>query len=133
MAKRPKGNTILIIEDDADIRTFAARVLELEGYAVLKAESGEQGLLRIKEGGISLVLLDLRLPGDSGWAVLEKMKAESGTANIPVVVFTASVGVSQYNRAKAMGATAYLTKPLSATELKDEVSRTLQQKKPKAD
>jgi CheY-like chemotaxis protein len=133
MASRPKKSTILIIEDDADIRTFAARVLELEGYAVFQAKSGEEGLGRIREDNISLVLLDLRLPGESGWTVLGKMKAESGTANIPVVVFTASVGVSQYNRAKAMGATAYLTKPLSATALKDEVNRTLKQKKPKDD
>ena len=130
MSKRSQGNTILIIEDDADIRTFACRVLELEGYTVLPAESGEDGLKLVGGKKISLVLLDLRLPGESGWTVLEKMKSQADTKNIPVIVFTASVGTPQHNRAKAMGAASYLTKPLSATALKNEVNRVLRQEPP---
>ena len=55
-----------IIEDDLDIQVFVARVLELEGYRVLAAETADEGLRLLKENQVAL-LLDLRLPGDSGW------------------------------------------------------------------
>ena len=128
MTKQPKGDTVLIIEDDADIRTFARRVLELEDYPVLQAGSGDEGLRLAREHHISLVLLDLRIPGDSGWVVLEHIKSEPELSAIPVIVLTASVGVSQHDRAINMGATDYLSKPLSATTLKNAVAHILPRK-----
>jgi DNA-binding response OmpR family regulator len=121
MTRKTKADTVLIIEDDADIRTFASRVLELEGYRILQSETGEKGLRLAREKGVSLILLDLRLPGESGWTLLEKMKGAPETAAIPVIVFTASVAASQHQRALAMGAADYLTKPLSASALKNTV------------
>ncbi len=125
MARRREEKTILIIEDEADIRNFASRVLELEGYHILKAEDGEEGLRLAGESHIALVLLDLRLPRSDGWAVLEQMKSEPEFSAIPVVVFTASAGVPQRDRARSMGAADYLVKPLSAASLKDTVAHIL--------
>ena len=125
MVKRRRTKTILIIEDDAEVRHFASRVLELDGYRVLGVETAEEGLRLVREGGISLVLLDLRLPGCNGWSVLTMFKDDPKLSKIPVVVFTASAGISQHDRALAVGAADYLIKPLSATELREAVGRVL--------
>ena len=125
MAKSSERKTVLIIEDEADIRYFASRVLELEGYCILGAESGEEGLKLVRESQVSLVLLDLRLPGIDGWAVLEQMKAEPELSTIPVIVFTASAAVPQQDRALSMGAVDYLVKPVSSASLKEAVTHIL--------
>ena len=80
----------------------------------------------VREGRISLLLLDLRLPGRDGWSVLEQIQSEPALSAIPVIVFTASAGVSQRERALSMGAADYLIKPLSAARLKEAVARILQ-------
>jgi len=125
MAKKGNRATILIIEDEDDIRTFASRVLELEGYRVLQAGDGDEGLRLARGNQVALVLLDLRLPGRDGWAVLSQMKDDPELSSIPVVVFTASAGVPQQSRALAGGAADYLVKPLSATSLRKSIARVL--------
>ncbi len=129
MAKRRETKTVLIIEDEADIRNFASRMLELEGYHVLQAEDGDEGLRLARENELSLVLLDLRLPGRDGLAVLREMKSAAELSAIPVIVFSASAGVDIRARTLSMGAADYLVKPLSAADLKEAVARILHQKR----
>jgi CheY-like chemotaxis protein len=129
MPKSLKEKTVLIIEDDADIRNFARRVLELEGYRVLQTETGDEGLRLARENKVNLALLDLRLPGSSGWAILEQIKSDPEISAIPVIVFTASYGMQQHDQALALGAADYLIKPLSATGLRKAVARVLKRKK----
>ena len=129
MAKTRETKTVLIIEDEADVRNFASRVLELEGYRVLQAGGNEEGMRLVREVQVSLVLLDLRLPGHNGWGVLAQMKSEPELSAIPVIIFTASAGASQRERALTMGATGYLVKPLSAAKLRKAVARILQGKR----
>ena len=129
MVKSCETKTVLVIEDELDVRNFAARVLEMEGYHVLKAGDGEEGMRLMREGRIGLVLLDLRLPKCSGWEVFALLKSEPGLSVIPIIVFTASAGVSQREKALSMGAADYLVKPLSAATLKEVVARILQQKR----
>ena len=128
MMRKGETKTVLIIEDEADVLNFASRVLELEGYHVLQAKDGDEGLGLARESQIALVLLDLRLPGHDGWAVLQQMKAEPALSAIPVVVFTASAGLPQRERALSMGAADYLVKPLSATNLNRAVASVLGRK-----
>ena len=125
MAKIRETKTVLIIEDETEVRNFASRVLELEGYRVLQAEDGDTDLRLARENSVALVLLDLRLPKRSGWSVLMLMKSEPRLSVIPVLVFTASAAVSQREKVLKMGATDYLIKPLSATDLKEAVTRNL--------
>jgi len=125
MAKTSAKETILVIEDEPEISDFAARVCELEGYRVFQAEDGDAGLKLAREHRISLVLLDLRLPGHNGWVVLKKMQGDPQLSSIPVMVFTASAASSQRNRALACGAKDYLVKPLSAAGLKKAIATTL--------
>ena len=123
--KKRKIETILIVEDEAEVRNFASRVLELEGYHILQAKDSEMGVMLVKEGPVSLVLLDLRLTEHNGWEVLEQIKSEPELSEIPVIVFTASAEVSPRERAFEMGATDYLVKPLSAAKLRRTVARAL--------
>jgi len=129
MVKKRKIETILIIEDEVEVRNFASRVLELEGYHILRAKDSEMGVMLVKEVPVSLVLLDLRLPEHSGWEVLEQIKGEPELSEIPVVLFTASAGVLQREKALKMGATDYLVKPLSAARLRETVARVLSREK----
>ena len=129
MVNNPNGKTVLVIEDDANIQTFASRVLELEGYHVLQAETGNKGLRLARENKVNLVLLDLRLPDDSGWIILKQIKKDPELSAIPVIVFTASFGLPQHDQALAMGAADYLVKPLSANDLKNAVSRILRRRR----
>jgi len=123
--KKRKIETILIVEDEAEVRNFASRVLELEGYHILQAKDSEMGVMLVKEVPVSLVLLDLKLSEHSGWEVLEQIKSEPGLSEIPVIVFTASAEVSPREKAFEMGATDYLVKPLSAAKLRRTVARAL--------
>ena len=129
MARSCGVKTILTIEDEAEVLTFVSRVLELEGYRVLQAEDGDTGLRLAREHHIALMLLDLRLPGRDGWSVLRAMKSELELSAIPVIVFTASAGVPQRDRALGMGAVDYLIKPLSVTSLREAVVRVLNPKR----
>jgi len=125
MVKKGSRATILIIEDEDDIRTFASRVLELEGYRVFQAGDGDEGLKLVRGSQVALVLLDLRLPRRDGWAVLSQMKNDPELSSIPVVVFTASAAAQQRSQALAGGAADYLVKPLSATSLRKSIARIL--------
>ena len=123
--KKRETKTVLIIEDEADIRNFASRVLELEGYRVLQAADGDEGLRLARKNPVALVLLDLKLPGCDGWVVLTELKSAPALSTIPVILFTASAAVTQRDRALSIGAADYLVKPLSAASLRESVSRIL--------
>jgi adenylate cyclase len=123
--KSKEAKAILIIEDEEDIRIFATRVLELEGYRVVGVDDGDDGLKMVRECPIDLVLLDLRLPGRDGWSVMEQMKSEPQLTKIPVLAFTASVGAATREKAIGMGAVGFLVKPLRADTLKEAVASIL--------
>ena len=125
MTGKGKGSIILCIEDEADIRQFVCRVLELEGHYCLQAETSNEAYELLKEHKIDLVMLDLRLVETDGWAILEKLKSDPKTSAIPVIVCSASFGEPQQKRAFDMGAVDYLVKPLSASALKDSVAHVL--------
>ena len=125
MVKSRKVKTILVIEDEADIRRFARRLLELENYHVLEAADGNDGLKLMKENhNLSMILLDLRLPGRDGWVVMDEMKKDTKLSKIPVVVFSASAAEWQRKKALSKGAIGYLVKPLDAASLKQAVAAT---------
>ncbi|MDO8490874.1 MAG: response regulator [Dehalococcoidia bacterium] len=130
MTRKQNGKTVLVIDDEPDVRAFVARVLALEGYHVLQAEDGDEGLSvlrRLPNGKIDLVLLDLKLPRRDGWYVLEQMKPEPKLRSIPVIVFSAFAGAEHQEKARAMSACGYLVKPLSSQLLIQNVKRALGQ------
>ncbi len=120
--------TVLVIEDEADIQRFISRVLELEGYQVLLAGDGITGLDLLRANPVSLVLLDLRLPGPDGWSVLRTIKHSPDLSSIPVIVLTAIAESIQRKKTLRMGAAKYLIKPLSASSLSQTIAGVLDEK-----
>ena len=129
MTRKSDKKTILIIEDDLDIQNFISRVLELEGYRVLRAINGQAGLAIVEAKPVSLVLLDLRLPGPDGWSILHEIRANPKLTHIPVVVLTAIAESVQQRKTLRIGANKYLIKPLSAHNLSKTVADILHQER----
>jgi DNA-binding response OmpR family regulator len=101
---------ILIVEDDRFLRELIARKLRNEGYEVIEAVDGEEGLKRIKEEKPDLVLLDLILPGIDGFEVLESAKKDSEIASIPVIILSNLGQREEIERGLKLGAIDYLIK-----------------------
>lgn len=114
---------ILLVEDNEQLARFTRRVLTLEGHHVDHCATAAAALAVPLDASYDLVLLDLRLPDQDGWVVLERLQGNAESAAIPVVVLTASAASDEQARALAMGARAYLIKPLSADTLVEAVAR----------
>jgi len=104
------GKNVLIIEDDEFLRSLAAKRLEKEGYKVEAAADGDSGLKLAADSAPAVILLDLLLPGMSGYEVLEKLRATEGTKKTPVVVFSNLGQKEDVEKAKSLGATDFLIK-----------------------
>ncbi|MFZ3074310.1 MAG: response regulator [Minisyncoccales bacterium] len=101
---------ILIVEDDKFLRELIVRKLSNEGYDVVEAVDGEQGVLKIKETKPDLVLLDLILPGIDGFEVLAQKKEDPFTVSIPVIVLSNLGQKEDVDKGLSLGATDYLIK-----------------------
>ncbi|MET3576583.1 response regulator transcription factor [Bhargavaea ullalensis] len=106
---------ILIVEDEENIARVLQLELEFEGYEAGVAHAGDEGLIRFREGGWDLVLLDLMLPGLSGLDVLRRIRATDPAA--PVILLTAKTEVEDKVAGLDLGANDYVTKPFEIEEL----------------
>ena len=100
--------SVLVIEDDQNIRALLQMYLEKEGYAVTVAADGEQGLTKYRAIRPDLVLLDLMMPGLDGWAVCRAIRAEEQT---PIIMLTAKSETDDKVAGLKSGADDYITKP----------------------
>ena len=105
---------VLVIDDEAAVRDLMQRFLTREGFRVVTASSGEEGLQRARELRPDAITLDVMMPGLDGWAVLSALKADAAVADIPVVMLTI---VDDRNLGYALGASDYLTKPIDRERL----------------
>jgi two-component system alkaline phosphatase synthesis response regulator PhoP len=106
--------TILVVDDEANIRELARAYLEKNGYRVLVAVNGQQALDTIRQQTPDLVVLDLMLPGIDGWEVCRRVRA---TSNLPILMLTARDDDIDKIVGLEMGADDYLTKPFNPREL----------------
>lgn len=119
--------TILQIEDDAFLAQIYARKLESFGFEVLVAGSGEEGLKIISKETPACILLDILLPGIDGYEVLEKLKSDSATSNIPVIIVSTMGQREDIEKAKSMGAVGYMIKShISPGDVANKVKEILQ-------
>jgi len=107
------GETILVIEDDDDIRGVIRFYLSRDGYKVLEAEDGDKGLQAAQDRLPDVILLDLMLPGRDGLEVCRLLKQEIKTRHIPVIMLTAKSEDSDIVTGLELGAEDYITKPFS--------------------
>jgi CheY-like chemotaxis protein len=118
---KPAENRILVVDDDASVREMLTRVLAGEGYLVWAAANGTAALEIAATTKIDLVLLDLNLPGKSGWDAFEKLTAENPM--LAVIIITARA--NQLLTALGAGVGALLEKPLDFPKLLQTISRLL--------
>ena len=104
--------TILVVEDDPDLRLVHSEILSHEGYTVLAASDGVEALELVEsEGPPAMILLDLRMPRMNGWDLAERLRRRPGWRDIPIVVVAAHYRIA--DEAAAIGARAWLHKPVS--------------------
>ena len=119
--------TILFIEDESALQKTFGDVLKEEGYKMIPALDGEEGLILAKKEKPDLILLDLILPKTHGFDVLKKLKEEEETKDIPVIVLTNLEGVEEVDRAIELGATTYLVKAqYSLEEVIEKINKALE-------
>jgi CheY-like chemotaxis protein len=129
-----KGKKILIVEDDQFLREFYVELLSGEGYAIDAAADGEDGLVRIHNGGYDLVLLDIMLPKRDGVQILESLKTNPPIhSNGPIVMLTNIGQDSTIKTCFTYGATGYMIKSaLEPSQVLSEVQNYLKPMTPKA-
>ena len=112
--------TILVIEDEPDIRDLIRLTLELDGMSVVPAADGAAGLACAAASPPDAIVLDVMMPGIDGWEVLARLKGLGGAvAEVPVVMLTARTGTLDRIRGGIEGAVRYVTKPFNPSDLRD--------------
>ena len=109
--------TILVIDDNNDIRENTAEILELAGYKTLTAENGKKGVEAATKGKPDLIVCDIMMPELDGYGVLHLLRKNSDTQNIPFIFLTAKTERSDFRKGMEMGADDYVTKPFEDIEL----------------
>jgi CheY-like chemotaxis protein len=111
-----KRTTILVVEDDPDLRLVHSEILSHEGYSVLTAADGLEALEVVEsQGPPTMILLDLRMPRMNGWDLVERLRQRPAWRDIPIVVVAAHYRIA--DEAAAIGARAWLHKPVSIDAL----------------
>jgi two-component system, cell cycle response regulator DivK len=114
---------ILVVEDNDKNRKLVRDVLTFKGYAIIEAETGEEGVRLAQERHPSLVLMDIRLPGIDGIEALRRLRAEEATREIPVMAMTASVMTADRQKITDAGFDAFQSKPLKVSDFVAAVER----------
>jgi two-component system, cell cycle response regulator DivK len=120
---------ILLVEDNEMNRDMLSRRLQRRGYCVVTAEDGEKGLLLARSEAPDLILMDISLPGMSGWEVTRLLKANESTRHIPIIALTAHAWVTDREKAIEAGCDDYDTKPVEFGRLTEKMENLLMVKK----
>jgi len=123
---------VLVVDDDHDINEALQTILRAEGFEVLSAYDGETAIDQVLASQPDLVVLDLKLPGISGYEVMRRLKAVDASKSTPIVVMTASDLGRGNTRSLALGASEYLTKPFSKDQFLETLKGLLADAKPHA-
>ncbi len=121
--------SLLVIDDNATSRDLVRRQLERQGHTVTVAENGQQALEIMQAGAFDMVLLDLMMPGMSGYQVLQRLKSSDVLRDVPVVVISALDDMDSVVRCIRMGAEDYLLKPFNPVLLKARIRTCLENKR----
>jgi two-component system alkaline phosphatase synthesis response regulator PhoP len=116
---------ILIVEDDPSVLRATSYILEKEGYEVLSAENGLEGLKKARESSPDLLILDVMLPGIDGFEICHILRGEPRTAQLPILMFSAKGQDSDKATGLKVGADEYLTKPVDREVLLSKVAAWL--------
>ncbi len=121
--------TILYIEDNFDNRLLVRRVLEAEGYRVIEAEDGVQGLDYLQSEVPDLVLMDINLPEVDGYEMTKRLKQLPSMTKVPVIAMTANVMKGDREKTIAAGCDGYIPKPIDIDTLPSQIAKFLRKGK----
>jgi len=118
---KPAAKTILVVEDDSAVRDFLADCLRSEGYKVLTACDGKEGLALARARRPGLVILDLIMPEMHGFEVCEHLRQDERTKAVKILISSVKSYPADRKAAKGLGADRYLAKPYTTDDLLDAV------------
>lgn len=127
-----RNKTVLVVDDEPDIRLILQARLEAAGYRVETAGNGLEALNRIRTQPPDLVILDLMLPGMDGFAVCAMLKRDQRFSHIPIVILSARSQAQDKKTGASLGADAYITKPFQPQELLSTIEQLIEQRTPTA-
>ena len=116
---------ILVVEDDPSAQRLIGYTLEREGYQVLVASNGMEGLKKAREEDPELLVLDVMLPGLDGFELCHRLRADPQTAALPILMMSAKAQESHISTGMRVGADDYLTKPADPSEIVRRVANLL--------
>ena len=116
---------VLVADDEEDILGLVTMIVERSGHQVVAAGNGAEALAAIRERKPDLVVLDISMPEIDGLEVLRRLRADSETSELPVLLLSAQAQEADVRRAFDLGASAYVKKPFSPTELAQRVDALL--------
>jgi CheY-like chemotaxis protein len=114
---------ILVVDDEPFMLRLIQLILERGGYTMIPAASGDEAIERVRRERPDLVIMDAMMPRMDGLTALRLLKEQSATRGIPVIMLTANPHKFPREQAESFGATVFLTKPFSPTQLLDEIRR----------
>ena len=117
---------VLVVDDDREILELTRMILKDAGYEVLTRSSGETALVEARRWEPELILLDINMPGGSGFAVMQRLRASARTAPVPIVAMSATADPVTAERALRGGAHAFLLKPLDLAQLDELIAGLLE-------
>lgn len=117
---------VLIIEDDSFLQGLEASKLKKASYDIITASTGEEGMAKINEAGVDLVLLDLVLPKFDGFEILKKIRETESLKKLPVIVFSNLSEDKDIKKAEELGATDFMVKSnFTLDELVERINKIL--------
>jgi two-component system, cell cycle response regulator DivK len=119
---------VLYIEDNLDNMILVKRILEIEGYYVIGAETGEEGLAKAMENLPDIVITDINLPDIDGYEVTDTLKKDTKTAHIPVIAMTANVMKKDRENVIQAGCDGFISKPIDVDDLPGQIENFLKGK-----
>jgi len=119
------SQSVLVVDDEPMARTLLRLMLVRAGFEVSEAENGFDALEKVEGNLPDLILLDVMMPGMDGFTVCQKVRAREETAELPIIMLSAKTDSDSINRGLLVGATKYLTKPISPEELTKHVRGAL--------
>ena len=120
------GKKILVIEDDPSTLRLIKYTLQQEGYQVLIASNGLDGMRKAQSGEIDLIILDVLLPGIDGFEICHRLRGDPQTAQLPILMISGKAREIDKATGLKMGADDYITKPWHRPELLDKIAAMLQ-------
>ena len=123
MAIGAKVRTILIVDDSETVRNQVGRALKEAGFGVVQASDGVEGLRESQEGEFALILLDVSMPRMGGMELLDRLRQEPKTKDVPVLVLTTEMQEAMIQRAKRAGAAGWIIKPVKMQLLVEAIKK----------